>query len=179
MLDNLSFTLNGCDGAIAMIGTRDEEIDGLFAQCYWWEFKENRISYLTEFVGHAQHPICSSPPYIAMKRDSEGGNKSAFELKCFKCLNVLPRRLNLHQQVRFWEKVNKKRWQTLIASMQIAAMTSSEPLSTQLSGKDRPYSQIVVAISTTTILVMWSITSTFARLTTWPRHLWYSESVDP
>ena len=29
MFDDLSFTLNGCDGAIAMIGTSNEEIYGL------------------------------------------------------------------------------------------------------------------------------------------------------
>ena len=145
----------------------------------WWPFhsmlligiqiKQNTI-YLTEFVWHAQHPVRSPPPYIAMKRDAEGVDESAFELKCFKCLDTLTRRLNLYQQVRFRQQANRKRW-TLIARVQIAAMTSREPLNTRLSGRDGLYSQMAVVVSTTAIFVMWSITSTFARLTTWARHL--------
>ena len=60
---------------------------------------------------------------------------------------------------------------TLIASVQIAAITSSEPPRTQLSGRVGSYSQIAVAFSTAAIFVMFCITSTLPRLTTCPRHL--------
>src|SRR5271168_5614119 len=59
---------------------------------------------------------------------------------------------------------------TLIASVRIAAMTSSDPPNTRLPSSDGSYSQIAVAL-TTAIFVMCFITSTFARLTTCPRHL--------
>jgi len=65
----------------------------------------------------------------------------------------------------------KLTWLTLIARVQIAMVTSKEPFSTRLSGSDGSYSQIVVAVSTAAILVIWVITSTSARLTTWPKQL--------
>jgi hypothetical protein len=43
-----------------------------------------------------------------MERDLEGVDKSKFELKCFKCLDTLTRRLNLKQQLKFWVEANKK-----------------------------------------------------------------------
>jgi len=51
--------------------------------------------YPTESVQHTQHPIGSSPPYIAMKGDTEGVDNSKFELKGFECLNAPTRRLDL------------------------------------------------------------------------------------
>ena len=60
---------------------------------------------------------------------------------------------------------------TLIASVRIAAITSREPPRTRLSSRVGSYSQIAVAFSTATIFVMWDITSTFPRLTMWPRQL--------
>jgi hypothetical protein len=44
--------------------------------------------------------------------------------------------------------------QTLIARVRIAAITSSDPFRTRLSGSDGSYSQIAVAVSTAAILVM-------------------------
>jgi len=64
-------------------------------------------------------------------------------------------------------------WPTLIARVRIAAVMSKEPFSTQLSGSDGSYSQIAVAVSTAAILVIWVITSTSARLTTWPKQLYW------
>ncbi len=52
-----------------------------------------------------------------------------------------------------------------------AAITSNDPLSTQLLYKFRSYSQMAVAFSTAAILVMWPITSMLARLTTCSRQL--------
>src|SRR5271156_5545321 len=60
---------------------------------------------------------------------------------------------------------------TLIASVQMAAITSSEPPRTRLSSRVGSYSQIAVAFSTAAIFVIWPITSTFPRFTTCPRHL--------
>jgi len=88
-----------------------------------------------------------------MERDNEGIDESTFELKGFKHLDVLTRRLNLYQQVIFCKKARKGR-ETLIASVWIAAITSSEPLSTWLSGRDGSYSQMVVVVSTAAIFVM-------------------------
>ena len=59
----------------------------------------------------------------------------------------------------------------MITSVWIAATTSSEPLSIWLSGREGSYFQMAVVISTAAIFIMRSITATFARLTTWPRHL--------
>src|SRR5271155_4381451 len=60
---------------------------------------------------------------------------------------------------------------TLIARVQMAAITSSEPPRTRLSCREGSYSQMAVAFSTTAIFVICSITSTFPRFTTWPRQL--------
>ena len=105
-----------------------------------------------------------------MKGDDEGVDKSNLKLEGFECLDALTRRLDLCQQVRWWERNNKK-GHTLIASVQIAATTSSELLSIWLSGREGSYSQMAVVVSTAAIFVMRSITATFARLTTWLRHL--------
>jgi hypothetical protein len=51
-----------------------------------------------------------------------------------------------------------KQTRTLIASVQVAAMTSKDPFSTWLSDKDGSYFQIAVVVSTAAIFVMWSIT---------------------
>ena len=55
--------------------------------------------------------------------------------------------------------------------MQIAAITSKELFNTRLSGRDGSYSQIAVVVSTAAIFVIWAITSTSAKLTTWPKQL--------
>jgi len=60
---------------------------------------------------------------------------------------------------------------TLIARVQIAAITSSDPPRTRLSSREGSYSQIAVAFSTTAIFVICSITSMFPRFMTWPRQL--------
>ena len=88
-----------------------------------------------------------------MERDNEGVDKSTFELKGFKHLDVLTRRLNLYQQVRFCKKARKGR-ETLIASVQMAAITSSEPLRMQLLGRDGSYSQMAVVVSIAAIFMM-------------------------
>lgn len=54
----------------------------------------------------------------------------------------------------------------------MAAMTSKLLFNIRLSGSEGSYSQIVVVVSTTAIFVIWAMTSTFPRLTTWARHLW-------
>lgn len=53
----------------------------------------------------------------------------------------------------------------------MAAITSSEPPRTRLSSRDGSYSQMAVAFSTTAIFVIFFMTSTFPRLTTWPKQL--------
>ncbi len=60
---------------------------------------------------------------------------------------------------------------TLIASVRIAAITSSEPPRTRLSERVGSYSQIAVEFSTAAIFVMWDITSTFLRFITCPKQL--------
>ena len=60
---------------------------------------------------------------------------------------------------------------TLIASVQIAAITSSEPPRTRLSERVGSYSQIAVEFSTAAIFMMWDITSTFPRFITCPKQL--------
>ena len=60
---------------------------------------------------------------------------------------------------------------TLIARVRIAAITSSDPPKTRLSSCDGSYSQMAVAFSTTAIFVIFFMTSTFPRLTTWPKQL--------
>ena len=53
----------------------------------------------------------------------------------------------------------------------MAAITSRDPPKTRLSSREGSYSQIAVAFSTTAIFVMCFMTSTFPRLTTWPKQL--------
>jgi len=60
---------------------------------------------------------------------------------------------------------------TLIANIQMAAITSRDPLKTRLSHRVGSYSQIAVAFSMAAILVMWDMTSTFPRLTMCPKQL--------
>lgn len=60
---------------------------------------------------------------------------------------------------------------TLIARVRGAAITSSDPPSTQLLGMVGLYSQMAVAFLTTAVLVICPITSTFPRLTTCARQL--------
>ena len=60
---------------------------------------------------------------------------------------------------------------TLIARVQIAAITSGEPPRTQLSSWVGSYSQMAVAFLTAAIFVMCPITSMFPRLMTCPRQL--------
>src|ERR1700679_1105947 len=59
---------------------------------------------------------------------------------------------------------------TLIARVQIAAITSREPPNMRLSFRVGSYSQIAVAFSTAAIFVMFDMTATLPRLTTWARH---------
>ena len=56
--------------------------------------------------------------------------------------------------------------QTLIARVRMAAITSNDPFNTRLLDKDGSYSHIAVVVSMAAILVIWSIMSTFAKLTT-------------
>ena len=58
------------------------------------------------------------------------------------------------------------RFPDVIAIVRMAAITSNEPFSTRLSGRDGSYSQMAVEVSTAASFVMWFITSTSARLTT-------------
>lgn len=60
---------------------------------------------------------------------------------------------------------------TLIASVRMAAITSSDPPKTRLSSRDGSYSQMAVAFSTTAIFVICFMKSTFPRFTTWPKQL--------
>ena len=53
----------------------------------------------------------------------------------------------------------------------MAAITSSDPPKTRLSSRDGSYSQMEVAFLTTAIFVIFFMTSTLPRLTTWPKHL--------
>lgn len=55
---------------------------------------------------------------------------------------------------------------TLMASVQMAAMTSNEPFNTWLSNSEGSYSQMAVVVSTAAILVIRAITLTFPRLMT-------------
>jgi len=112
-----------------------------------------------------------------VKGDDEGVDKSDLKLEGFECLDALTRRLDLCQQVR-WRERNNMKGQTLIASVRIAATTSSEPLSIWLLGREGSYSQMAVVVSTAAIFVMRSITATFARLMTWPRHLQCGQYTD-
>jgi hypothetical protein len=68
-------------------------------------------------------------------------------------------------------KIEKKGRKTLIASVQMAAITSSDPPKMRLSSRDGSYSQMAVAFSTTAIFVIFFMTSMFPRLTTWPKQL--------
>jgi hypothetical protein len=175
MLRNFAVATNRSDWTIAMIGTWDKQLNRLltYHQSYikWnWNKRHTwRSLYDTLSIRYAvphltllwsgilrgstiPHSICSfSNASMRCPEDwicSEG------------------RKSDGHQ----WHK--KRR--TLIASVRIAAITSKEPFSTRLSGSDGSYSQMAVVISTAAIFVMWSITSMFARLTTWPRQLeWY------
>jgi len=52
-----------------------------------------------------------------------------------------------------------------------AVMTSRFPPSMQLLGKFGLYSQIAVVVSMVAIFMIWPMTATFDRLTTWLRHL--------
>ena len=62
---------------------------------------------------------------------------------------------------------------TLIASIWMAAITSSDPPKTRLSSRDGSYSQMAVAFSTAVIFAICFMTSTFPRFTTWPKQLDY------
>jgi hypothetical protein len=55
--------------------------------------------------------------------------------------------------------------------VRIDAITSNDPPSTRLPGKDGSYSHIAVEFSIAAILVIWLITATFAMLTTCAQHL--------
>ena len=69
------------------------------------------------------------------------------------------------------EYVVKKHELTLIAMVRRVAMTSSELPKTWLSGRAGSYSHIADVVSTAAILVIWPITTTFARLTMCAKHL--------
>lgn len=93
------------------------------------------------------------------------------QLGALEVFNTLPGCLNLYHKKVINENIFKFGVRTLIASVRIAAMTSSDPPRTRLPSSDGSYSQIAVAFSTTAIFVIFFITSTFARLMTCPRHL--------
>lgn len=90
---------------------------------------------------------------------------------CSRNIQCAVRMLESYHKEVVNENIFKIYVRTLIASVRIAAMTSSDPPNTRLPSSDGSYSQIVVAFSTTAIFVMCFITSTFARLMTCPRHL--------
>ena len=68
------------------------------------------------------------------------------------------------------QEISKKK-RTLIASVRMAAITSSEPSKTRLSSRDGSYSQMAVAFSMMAIFVICFMTAIFLRLTTWPKQL--------
>ena len=113
--------------------------------------------------------MCSTPPNIAVKWYFEWVLNSAFNLKLLERFDTLPGRLNLWQvrEPRYLMATQR----TLMAIVRIAAITSNEPFSTRLSGRDGSYSQMAVDVSTAAIFVIWVITSTSARLRTWPKQL--------
>ena len=76
-------------------------------------------------------------------------------------------------RLEYWIFV-KKIERTLIAMVRITVITSNEPFSTQLSGRDGSYSQMAVDVSTAAIFVMCVITLTSVRLMTWPKQLYWS-----
>ena len=72
-----------------------------------------------------------------------------------KVLNALTRCLDLKEHSYISENSKDQEVDfTLIASVRMAAITSSEPPKTRLSSRVGSYSQIAVAFSTAAILVM-------------------------
>lgn len=65
----------------------------------------------------------------------------------------------------------KQKAVTLIASVQMAAITLRDPPKTRLPGRLGSYSQMAVAFSTAVIFVMWPIMSTLPRLMMCARQL--------
>ena len=121
--------------------------------------------YLAYFVGYTEHAMRSTPTNVAVKRYFEWILNSTFDLQLLECFDTLPRRLDLWQ-VRELSFKDYQLERTLIAIVRIAAITSKEPFSTRLSGREGSYSQMAVDVSTAAIFVIWVITSTSARLTT-------------
>ena len=65
----------------------------------------------------------------------------------------------------------KREIHTLMARVQMVAMTSKDPPRTWFTGNLGSYSHMAVVVSTAAILVMWDIMSMLVRFTTCPRHL--------
>src|SRR5258707_15022824 len=118
-----------------------------------------------------QPVVGRTPPDLTVKGNPEGFVNLAVDLKFFKVFNSLPRGLGLVKVCFSKRMETKKRKATLIAMVDIAAITSNDPPSTQLPYKSGSYSQMAVAFSTAAILVIWPITSTLARLTMCSRQL--------
>lgn len=60
---------------------------------------------------------------------------------------------------------------TLMARVLIAMIMSSEPPRMRLSSSEGSYSQMAIMFSTTAIFVIYDMTSTLPRLTTWAKQL--------
>jgi hypothetical protein len=128
-------------------------------------------THLPKFIPLVQHLESRSPTDVAMQGNLHRFRESTTELRTLKVFNSLARRLNLHEIGA--SKTDERRIEilTLIARVRRAVMTSSDPPSTRLSGMVGSYSQMAVAFSTTAVLVIRPITSTFPRLTTCARQL--------
>ena len=134
--------------------------------------KGQERTYVTEFICLVEHPERCSPANITVQRNFQRSRKSTTYLNAVEVFDTLSRGLNLKELEFSREQDRKAKLRlTLIARVQIAAITSREPPNTRLSGRVGSYSQIAVVVSIAAIFVMLLITSTLARLTTCAKQL--------
>jgi len=129
------------------------------------------FTHLAQLIRAIKHSICWSPSDIAVEGDPKWLLNLALNLELLKVLNTLTWSLNLTESWVDKLRIYSEIWQTLIATVRMAEMTSNDPPSTRLFANEGSYSHIAVVVSIAAILVMWPITATLAMLTTWPKHL--------
>ena len=173
MLDNLSFPSDSHNVPEMFISRCDETIDRLVNNCEKLKLKLNSKKKCSLVEGHRNNPT------FGMLNPTEHcyGEGSYMDAGC--CIQVAASGniWSANRMIGSGIECIRITWKygmynlTLIASVQITAMTSKDLLKTRLVLISRSYSQITMAVSTAAILVMWAIILILARLTTCSRQL--------
>ena len=124
--------------------------------------------YLMQLQHTIDHAICRAPPCVVVDHKLQWSRDLAIHLNLFEIFNTLTRGANLQDR---WSISIRSNWTYLDGNCWIAAITSKEPPSTQLSSRVGSNSQMACALSIVATFIIEPITSSTAKLLTCSRHL--------